>query len=683
MPEASLVVTAQDRYSEAIRKMRTTTQAFNKDVDALEKNLTELSHNKATLKLDADDALRELRESERQFRATGDAADLLQVQTAQANYDGIRRNLNAVTRAAREAERQFIQTGSSGRSAAAGIGTILSSIAAAGVGNMLSGIVQEGASILAGSALGSSGGSLISSALSMGIQGAAIGSIIPGIGTALGTVIGAGAGLVSGGLSIYSSQDEAFKSYVQEAVEGQISSMESTLSSGSAIAGSREQTRLAFAQRLGSDQAADEYLERVRVMAMDTNYSYDEITGYSKSLLNTYDPESVFGILQTLSDATAGLNLNEADVNVMIQGLSRMRTTGKATQEYLNYFSERGVDVYAALADATGADKSQIAGMVTDGDISGETAAQAILDYINTTFGGLSEKLATTYDAMVDNLADAQAEIDAAMGEGYNEARKEGLQAQQDWLNGESGEKVSEAYSAIGAFQAELENQKEALERQFVDEAMGSTEYQAAEAAGDAATMGRLIMEAKVRAQNEYNASEGAQLLKDSEIDLIDSVREDSKVSDAYWDAGYQMGLAFSRGRADGMLGGDQASLAEQEAAYALRAAEAAKESAETGFGSSGDVAPGILEYSYAWQEANGYATGLERVPYDNFPALLHEGERVLTAGQARSVDAAGSGPSVQIVLNGVTIREDADIDRLAEVFLERMRLAGLGGALS
>ena len=659
MPEASLVVTAQDRYSETIRKMRDTTKAFSKDVDALEKNLTELSHNKATLKLDADDALRELREAQKQFRATGDAADLLQVQTAQANYDGVRRNLNAVTRAAREAERQFTQTGSSGR----GMGAIIGSIAGAGVGNMLSGIVQEGASILAGSALGSSGGSLFSSALSMGIQGAAIGSIIPGIGTALGTVIGAGAGLVSGGLSIYSSQDEAFKSYVQEAVEGQISSMESTLSSGSAIAGSREQTRLAFAQRLGGDQAADEYLERVRVMAMGTNYSYDEITGYSKSLLNTYDPESVFGVLQTLSDATAGLNLNEADVNMMIQGLARMRTTGKATQEYLNYFSERGVDVYAALADATGADKSQIAGMVTAGDISGETAAQAILDYIDETFGGLSERLSGTYDAMVDNLADAQAEIDAAMGEGYNEARIAGIQAQQDWLSGESGEKVSEAYSAIGAFQAELENQKEALERQFVDEAMGSTEYQAAEAAGDAATMGRLIMEAKIRAQSEYNASEGAQLLKKSEIDLIDSVREDTEVSDAYWDAGYQMGLAFSRGRADGML--DRLRAGAQDPAPSIE-----------GQG----MTP--LEYGIALQ-GQGYATGLDRVPYNNFPALLHEGERVLTAGQVRSMDAAESGPPVQIVLNGVTIREAADIDRLAEVFLERMKLARLGGALS
>ncbi len=59
-------------------------------------------------------------------------------------------------------------------------------------------------------------------------------------------------------------------------------------------------------------------------------------------------------MLQTLSDASAGLNLGSSDVKMFISGLSRMRTSGKATTEYLNYFSERGVDVYQALANSTG-----------------------------------------------------------------------------------------------------------------------------------------------------------------------------------------------------------------------------------------------------------------------------------------------------------------------------------------
>ena len=38
------------------------------------------------------------------------------------------------------------------------------------------------------------------------------------------------------------------------------------------------------------------------------------------------------------------------------------------------------------------------------------------------------------------------------------------------------------------------------------------------------------------------------------------------------------------------------------------------------------------------------YAFGLERVPYDNYPALLHAGERVLTAREARNQDQGWAG---------------------------------------
>ena len=38
-----------------------------------------------------------------------------------------------------------------------------------------------------------------------------------------------------------------------------------------------------------------------------------------------------------------------------------------------------------------------------------------------------------------------------------------------------------------------------------------------------------------------------------------------------------------------------------------------------------------------------GYAVGLDRVPYDNYPALLHKGEMVLTAAEASAYRFGGS----------------------------------------
>lgn len=65
---------------------------------------------------------------------------------------------------------------------------------------------------------------------------------------------------------------------------------------------------------------------------------------------------------------------------------------------------------------------------------------------------------------------------------------------------------------------------------------------------------------------------------------------------------------------------------------------------------------------------APGFATGLDYVPYDNFPARLHEGEAVLTSLEAaqwrsgqtsRPVDLSGLGEALAGALSGVTVQLD------------------------
>lgn len=69
-----------------------------------------------------------------------------------------------------------------------------------------------------------------------------------------------------------------------------------------------------------------------------------------------------------------------------------------------------------------------------------------------------------------------------------------------------------------------------------------------------------------------------------------------------------------------------------------------------------------------------GAAYGIPYVPRDNYVMRLHEGERVLTAQEARGYGKNAGG--VTVTGNTFTIREEADIDRIAAQLYEKIRLA-------
>lgn len=87
-----------------------------------------------------------------------------------------------------------------------------------------------------------------------------------------------------------------------------------------------------------------------------------------------------------------------------------------------------------------------------------------------------------------------------------------------------------------------------------------------------------------------------------------------------------------------------------------------------------------------------GFAYGKDRVPYNNYPAILHEGEKVLTRNQADQYDRAMSNPitatsssapapqptgnviNISKLAETVVIEKEADVDAVVERMVDRFK---------
>lgn len=668
--DVSLVISAKDNFTSAITKMRTANQSFNKDLDGLNKKLDALNRNKIQLKMDFNTAKKALKDAQKAFEDTGDAASKMEYELANANYDNVKRNLDLVSKNAKQAERDILDmtdaiskadnkagTGSKSSSALSGEQNILSSIVQAGAIQLIGDTVADAAQTFVGSAYGDEASIMFGNTVGGVATGAAMGSMImPGIGTLIGAIVGGITGAISGANQVYENEDEAFKGVVQGYYDDVKESQQESLTSGSQIAGNREKMQISFATLLGSDDSAKDFLADITDFAAETPFEYDQLTQLAKtSLAYGYGQDEILPLLTKIGDAGSALGLSPDDLNYVVTYLGRMKTTNKTTLEYLNPLLERGIPVFDYLAEAGGRTKEEVMEMVSKGLVPGEEAAKAIADYMGASFEGNMEKQSQTYEGLQSTWQDTQDQLNAAMGEGYNEERKKGLQAQIDFYSNDVGLEMEDAYRMMGEWQASLDNAREESIRNSISNMMNDpndelyAEYQNAIQTGDRVEIGRMLAEAQVRGENEYKASNGYQEQLNADLTLIANIRGNTMLNENYYNTGYKLGQEFSKGRAAGAAG--------------------------TAWAEPEPTPSASREGHKVTTMPRSHATGLFRVPYDGYLAELHEGEAVLTGSESRERDRVSSSPNITI---GGTyyIREEADVAKVAQALCREIQVA-------
>ena len=85
------------------------------------------------------------------------------------------------------------------------------------------------------------------------------------------------------------------------------------------------------------------------------------------------------------------------------------------------------------------------------------------------------------------------------------------------------------------------------------------------------------------------------------------------------------------------------------------------------GGGGGGGDASGIVSLGMGVASAAGYANGLDYVPYDGFPAILHQGEKVLTKQEAISNRQGNQGGDVHIHIGGMSFGAGVDASAVSQ----------------
>ena len=706
--EVGIVMTLYDRVSPTLKDLSKNTKAFDKDLDDLEQSLKTFDKNQqglvsrsAELKKALEGANQRVTDARKEYRKLKDETSKGALDEAIEEQQRLKQALDETNIAIKENNQNYKALLTSARTAAAEAskaenkaeGGMLRQLRTAGLFSLAGDAVSQLGGVLVESALGQPMASFVGSTLSGAASGAAIGSVLGPTGTLLGAAVGGISGALRGGSQVYQAQDEAFKAYYAGLYDTQAQAREEGITSGSATAAQRELDAIAFNRLLGAG-VGDQYLASLRTLAADTPLEYSDLTDMSRALAVGFgdSPERMLELMTAIGDAGSAVGLTAADMTEMARALSRMNSSGKATLEYLNILQDRGVNVIQMLADEYGKTQGEIYDMISKGEINGRDAASIIQAGMESAYSGAMDEMASTFSGLTSTLEDTMAEITAGYGTGYNRERSRGMEQEIADYGGSLGDVMARVNELAGENAAYLEN----LQEQYTREALSavlldrdttlfgeedraqleelrqafSDAWDLYEETGDrnaALTMQYTQEAAGAIAQAAYEASDQYKMTQDAEADSLEALRSNTSALEAST-AAYQLEQERSKGALSG--------LAEDILSW-----------------SSGIEGPEVSDstrntYMNALakrqsREEGSHAAGLGRVPYDNYAALLHEGERVLTASQARELDRGGSGGGVTVNLSGSwTVRSEEDAEELAEILVRKIELAQKAGVI-
>lgn len=666
--DVSVAMSLKDNMSAALLDMRNSMARWRTDMGDLQAELDTLSNKKVSLKMDMTQARQEANLARKSFEELGAEVDEATRAAAKAdwtqaedNLERLRQRYDSVSRQVRQTQKEIDDLWNTGSKLEnrAEVDGLLSSLATAGITSLAGDVGAQFLGAVASSSYGSEVGSLLDSALSGAAVGAGLGSLGGPVMAAIGAGLGGAVGTIGGATQMYQARDDAFKDFYGGVYDTQSAAVTSQAESGSATASQRELDAISFSTLITDKMGAPAFLQELASMASKTPFSYSDLTTMTKSLSVAFgdDADRIFDLMTGIGNAGATVGASTSDMQWLATALARFQQNDRVDLAEVNMFQDRGIDVLGMLSDYYGKSVGDIRTMISKKEISGIEAVNIIQAGLSM-YDGAMELMSQTFEGLSNTRSDTLEGIYAVGGEAYNSSRKDSMAMDIKAYEGSLGEAMKEAYSAIGAGQAALENLQDAYTRDALSAVLEGGELTQEWDASTAKQLEQLSGEYQAAMEDYKSGNDEAGVKMDSIITTAQGLADEQfKASDLY-----QQDLEAQENSLTA-LRENTAALQAASAAYSLsQSRTSGMATVPIGSGSGGTDKSYASKVGSLTQQANpgafssyaasrSYAYGLDRVPYDNFPSLLHEGERVLTAREARAQDKQV--PNINITVNG------------------------------
>lgn len=698
--DVSVVFKASDRLSDSLHQMRKGVRGLESDVEHYKKVQQQVFQEKAQVKLDITQAKQSMKELEKAVRSGSDGAReaflaqqtkleslnneykrLTKLQSEALKSESLNNEYKEKIKQRREAleslnneykeqvklqkevlrgEKEFQTTMSRNSNANAGAGLsgaagMMKSLAKAGLGSMLGGAVGDLMGGMATSAFGSTVGGAIGSIGGNALSGAAIGSIAGPIGTAVGAAVGGLTGAIQALNNRQQQADDLFRNEVQSLYNTTTAEMQDKISNGSAYAAERENYKRNYAS-MTDDETGKKLYESIMKYGDTTPYDTSVMLGKGMEMLSYgIDKKNVLEFMDIIGNIAMG---DANKFSGLSYAISQSMAAGKLNAQDKNQMVGYGFNPLEYVAKNKGISIAEASELMSDGKITSDMLVEALRTATSEgeRYHDAVNAMSDTFSGLQGQLESAKKNIEIAMGEGYNEARKKGMEKEIEAYNGDLGEKMKNAYSMVGAYEAEMENQYQ----QSIINAMQDATKRIEEEGLTGIEAEKVMWEAKTQAEIDYKNSEEYQKKLQAEKSLVANIQSSLTESGEYVKFGQAMADQFSKGWQSGRL---------SNAASDVRA-QISKEGVSgyinSIFANAYKGTPGGVSSS------RKHAAGLKRVPYDGYVAELHEGERVLTRVEADK--RSGGSVTIAKLADQIVVREEADIDKIARALVRNMQ---------